>query len=218
MEITINLSNCDIRTIQRWIMDAENVITDYMKKEESHGELTAEESRRYCEWRLLRDLLENILRSYYAQGLENADPVSDISSNLSDELGSGSVNTAGQQLNKELDFLEDLILGAHAKLDANKGSMTEEEEKEIKEQLEILYTIGKIVQAEECRMTEEDRKSLAGVTERILDGSASAHLTNEKDGQIEITVYDSICGSGAIAKLEFFKMRADLMPKAIRFY
>ena len=78
MEITINLSECDIQTIRRWIMDAENIITDYMKKEESHGELTAEEGRRYCKWRLLRDLLENILRSYYAQGLENADNREDV--------------------------------------------------------------------------------------------------------------------------------------------
>lgn len=147
-----------------------------------------------------------------------SDRLSTAGFNLADEWGNDSVNTAGQQLSKELDFLEDLILGANAKLDANKEDMPEENKKEIKEQLKILYTIGKIVQAEECRMTEKSRKSLAGVTERILDGSASAHLTNEKDGQIEITVYDSICGSGAIAKLEFFKMRADLMPKSIRFY
>lgn len=73
MEITINLSECDIRTIQRWRMDAENAITDYMKKEESCGELTAEEGRMFCEWRLLRGLLENILKSYYAQRLEDAD-------------------------------------------------------------------------------------------------------------------------------------------------
>lgn len=73
MEITIDLSKCDIHTIQRWIMDAKNVTTDYMKKEESYGELTAEEGRRYCEWRLLCGLLEKTLKAYYAQGLEDAE-------------------------------------------------------------------------------------------------------------------------------------------------
>lgn len=78
MEITIDLSECDIHTVQRWIMDAKNITTGYMKKEEIHGELTAEEGRRYCEWRLLCGLLENTLKAYYAQGLENADNMEDV--------------------------------------------------------------------------------------------------------------------------------------------
>lgn len=126
--------------------------------------------------------------------------------------------TKNKTLSRELDFIENLILGVHAKLDANKESMSEEDKKKIEERLEILYTIGKIVQTEEYRMTEMGGKSLAGVMGRVIDGSASAHLTHEKDGQIEVTVFDSICRSGAIAKLEFHKIRANLIPKAVCFY
>lgn len=95
-------------------------------------------------------------------------------------------------MDKELNLLEELLMAEQKKQELYPDKMTESERTTVEQRIDSLIKIMKIVNAWVNAMKEEDRKSLAAIAERLLDETASAHIQEDANGVIEITVIDSI--------------------------
>lgn len=105
---------------------------------------------------------------------------------------------------KELTLLDELMSIELKRM--NQSGISENERKEIENRFETLLKISKIVSAEETHMSDENRKGLSCVVERLLEESASAHLRTDADGHIHLIIIDSIHEPRLLAELEMNKV------------
>ena len=105
---------------------------------------------------------------------------------------------------KELTLLDELMNKEMKRMD--QPGISESEKREIEDQFETLLKISKIVSAEEKQMSDENRKGLSCVAERLLEDSASAHLRTDADGHIHLIITDPIHEPRLLAELEMSKV------------
>lgn len=105
---------------------------------------------------------------------------------------------------KELTLLDELMNKEMKRMD--QPGISESEKREIEDQFETLLKISKIVSAEEKQMSDENRKGLSCVVERLLEYSASAHLRTDADGHIHLIITDPIHEPRLLAELEMSKV------------
>ena len=105
---------------------------------------------------------------------------------------------------KELTLLDELMNKEMKRMD--QPGISESEKREIEDQFETLLKISKIVSAEEKQMSDENRKGLSCVVERLLEDSASAHLRTYADGHIHLIITDPIHEPRLLAELEMSKV------------
>lgn len=85
---------------------------------------------------------------------------------------------------KELTLLDELMNKEMKRMD--QPGISESEKREIEDQFETLLKISKIVSAEEKQMSDENRKGLSCVVERLLEDSASSSSRTDADGHIHL--------------------------------
>ena len=105
---------------------------------------------------------------------------------------------------KELTLLDELMNKEMKRMD--QPGISESEKREIEDQFETLLKISKIVSAEEKQMSDENRKGLSCVVERLLEDSASAHLRTDADCHIHLIITDPIHEPRLLAELEMSKV------------
>lgn len=124
-------------------------------------------------------------------------------------------------LEKELNLLEEILLEEEKELELyrqHSETLSETDLLEKQERINSLIKIAKIVNSESHSLKEDNRKNLTSVLERLLNESASAHIKQNADGEIEVTVYDSIYRPVILARLQIQKVFDHLIFKALHFY
>lgn len=106
-------------------------------------------------------------------------------------------------MEKELDLLEEFLIQEEKK--KKRTDLSQEERKEVDDRIDRIIRISKIVNSAEKALPDNRRDVLAYVAERLLNESASAQLKVDADGQIEMTVLDSIFEPKILAKLQMQK-------------
>lgn len=104
---------------------------------------------------------------------------------------------------KELTLLDELMNKEMKRMD--QPGISENEKRAIEDRFETLLKISKIVSAEEKQMSDENRKGLSCVVERLLEDSA-AHLRTDADGHIHLIITDPIHEPRLLAELEMSKV------------
>lgn len=107
-------------------------------------------------------------------------------------------------MEKELNLLEEFLIQEEKK--RKRTDLSQEERKEIDERIDRIIRISKIVNSTEKALPDNSREGLSYVAERLLNESASAQLKVDADGQIEMTVLDSIFEPKILAKLQMQKI------------
>lgn len=105
---------------------------------------------------------------------------------------------------KELTLLDELMNKEMKRMD--QPEISENEKRAIEDRFETLLKISKIVSAEEKQMSDENRKGLSCVVERLLEDSASAHLRTDAYGHIHLIITDPIHEPRLLAELEMSKV------------
>ena len=121
-------------------------------------------------------------------------------------------------MEKELELLEELLTERETLLKIGEGRLSEDSLKKTAEEIESLCRIARIVRKEENALTEENRRTLASLVERILNDSASAHVEKDAAGRISLTVYDRINRPKVLAKLDMEILFGCLVIRRIHFY
>lgn len=119
---------------------------------------------------------------------------------------------------KELELLEELLTERETLLKIGEGRLSEDSLKKTAEEVESLCKIARIVRAEENALTEESRRTLVSLVERILNESASMHVEKDAAGKISLTVYDRINRPKVLAKLDMEILFGCLVIRRIHFY
>jgi hypothetical protein len=114
---------------------------------------------------------------------------------------------------KELELLEEYLTAEEKKRDGASGEMRTDAQ----ERIDSLLKIAKIVWSAERDLSGKDKGKLAYVAERLLNESASAHLSVDADGKIEMMVIDSIYRSKVLARLEMKKVDDSLFLIGFRY-
>lgn len=120
-----------------------------------------------------------------------------------------------EDVEEELDLLEEFLLAEQKK--ARREDVPEAEKKMAEERVDRLIKVMKIVNAEKHALTNDDRKNLALIVERLLEDTASAHVSEDADDKIEVMVYDSIYRK-PLATLEIKKVFDHLDFIGFHFY
>lgn len=144
---------------------------------------------------------------------ENCTP-QDVKDNVTRWKGQKK-ETSKCDVEKELNLLEEFLLAEREK--TRREDLPETERKVAEERADSLIKIMKIVNTESHALTNDDRKNLVLIIERLLDESASAHVRQDADGEIEVMVYDSIYRK-PLATLEIKKVCDCLDFESFHFY
>lgn len=120
-----------------------------------------------------------------------------------------------EDVEEELDLLEEFLLAEEKK--ARREDLPEAEKKIAEERVNRLIKVMKIVNAEKHALTNDDRKNLALIVERLLEDTASAHVSEDADDKIEVMVYDSIYRK-PLATLEIKNVCGCLDFESFHFY
>ncbi len=100
-------------------------------------------------------------------------------------------------MEKELELLEELLAERETLLKIGEGRLSdgilsEDALKKIAEERESLIRIAKIVNAEAHALSENDRKTLAVVAERLIKESASAYIKSDAGDEGVLRIFDNI--------------------------
>lgn len=118
-------------------------------------------------------------------------------------------------MEKELELLEEFLQMEEKKLD---GELSQDERQVVEERIASLIKVMKMVNLIDHELTADDKKSLAGVAERLLNDTASAHvIEQDADDEIEVMVFDSIYRK-VLAVLRIKKVFDCLHFKSFHFY
>lgn len=120
-----------------------------------------------------------------------------------------------EDVEEELNLLEEFLLAEQKK--ARREDLPEAEKKMAEERVDRLIKVMKIVNAEKHALTNDDRENLALIVERLLEDTASAHVSEDADDKIEVMVYDSIYRK-PLATLEIKKVCDCLDFESFHFY